>query len=225
MHGKTRKGNTYYACCYRISYGDKAAEAVGHGKWQYMREDAVLKVIDAFFATRIFGPERLSHFRSQSAALARELKTDNGADRERLSSQLSDIDQRIHRQLAAIENGVDPLLVGKRIEALKGEHQQTQAALTDLEIAARQNGAVDYEDARLVLDGIPDLGESLVTAEPKLRRSVFDAFRLSVEIDRNTSHLRVKALVSSAFTGARDLKSLVTNGGVAGAGFEPATFG
>jgi len=47
MHGKTRKDNTYYACCYRISYGDKAAEALGHGKWQYIREDALVKVIDA----------------------------------------------------------------------------------------------------------------------------------------------------------------------------------
>ena len=135
-----------------------------------------------------------------------------------MSSQLGDIEQRIRRQLTAIENGVDPLLVGERIEALKGEREQTQAALTDLEIAARENGAVDLEDARLVLDGIPDLGKSLTAAEPKLRRAVFDAFRLSVEIDRNAGHLRVKALVSSAFTGVRDLKSLVTNGGVAGAG-------
>ena len=39
MHGKERKGITYYACCYRIAYGDKAAEALGHGKWQYVRED------------------------------------------------------------------------------------------------------------------------------------------------------------------------------------------
>lgn len=39
MHGKERKGITYYACSYRISYGDKAAEALGHGKWHYVRED------------------------------------------------------------------------------------------------------------------------------------------------------------------------------------------
>lgn len=91
-------------------------------------------------------------------------------------------------------------------------------------MTARENGAVDFGDARLVLDSVPDLGESLAAAEPKLRRAVFDAFRLSVEIDRNAGRLRVKALVSSAFNGVGDLKSLVTNGGVAGEGFEPATF-
>jgi hypothetical protein len=88
--------------------------------------------------------------------------------------------QRIQRQLAAIENGVDPLLVGERIQALKGEREQTETVLTDLEIAARRNDVVDFEDARLVLDGIPDLGKSLA-ADPELRHAVFDALRLSAE--------------------------------------------
>jgi hypothetical protein len=59
MHGKERKGITYYACCYRIAYGDKAAAALGHGKWQYVREDLLLSVIDRFFHQHVFGPERL----------------------------------------------------------------------------------------------------------------------------------------------------------------------
>lgn len=179
----------------------------------------MLKVIDPFFATRIFGPEALPRFQAQSAAPARELQSDNGADRDRLKNQLADVERRITRQLAAIETGVDPHLVGERIEALKRERVETEAALNDLELEARRNGAVDLEDAREVLESLPDLGQALADAEPKLRRAVFDAFRLSVEIDRNAGHLRIKALVSSAFSGVRDLKQLVTNGGVAGAGF------
>jgi hypothetical protein len=35
--------------------------------------------------------------------------------------QLADIERRITRQIAAIETGVDPHLVGERIEALKSE--------------------------------------------------------------------------------------------------------
>ena len=225
MHGKTRKDNTYYACCYRISYGDKAAEALGHGKWQYIREDALVKVIDAFFATRVFGPKRLAHFRDQQAALAKEVHTDNGEERQRIAREVSDVEQRIERQLAAIESGVDPVLVGERIRALKDKREVAEAALAELEADDRQNGTVDPEEACAVLDGIPDLGELLAEADPQQRRAVFDAFRLSVEIDRNSGQLRLKALVSSAFSQARDLKSLVANGGVAGAGFEPATFG
>jgi len=62
-------------------------------------------------------------------------------------------------------------------------------------------------------------------ADSELRRRVFDAFRLSVSLDRNARQIHVKALVSSAFTKARDLQSLVANGFIAGAGFEPATSG
>ena len=44
MQGALRKGEpTYYTCGYRTSYGDRAAEAVGHGKWQYVREDSLIE--------------------------------------------------------------------------------------------------------------------------------------------------------------------------------------
>jgi len=153
MHGKERKGITYYACSYRISYGDKAAEALGHGTWQYVREDLLLEQIDRFFTTHVFAEDRLTRFR--------------------------------------------PELDGSR----NGE------------------ASIDVDDACAVLDGLPDLGDALARAEPELRRRVFDAFRLSVAIDKNAAQIPVKALVSSAFTKARDLQSLVANESIAGAGF------
>jgi DNA invertase Pin-like site-specific DNA recombinase len=69
MQGKHRKSSTYYTCGYRLSYGDTAAEATGHGKWQCVREDSLLTLIDAFFATRVFGADRLAPFRKQSSTL------------------------------------------------------------------------------------------------------------------------------------------------------------
>ncbi|HET6571145.1 MAG TPA: recombinase family protein [Solirubrobacterales bacterium] len=95
MQGKSRKGNTYYACGYRRSYGDTAAEATGHGKWQYVREDSLLTLIDAFFATRVFGPNRLAHFHKQSSTLAAEQESDSGSERARAVRRLSEVDQRI----------------------------------------------------------------------------------------------------------------------------------
>ncbi len=230
MHGRSRKGNTYYACCYRISYGDKAAEALGHGKWQYVREDTLLEAIDDFFATRIFGPERIAHFRSQYKALAAELQTGDGADRRRIESEVAEIDQRIERQLTAIENGVDPTVVGERIRKLKDEREHAEAALAETESDLHEQDGISqsFEQACEVLDNLPDLREALAKADPKTRRAVYEAFRLSVEIDRNAGEIRMKALVSSAFRNVRDLEGLtglVANGGIAGAGFEPATFG
>lgn len=179
MQGRGRKGEpTYYTCGYRTAYGDRAAEAVGHGKWQYVREDSLVPVVDSFFATRIFGPKRLAHFQAQSSALADELGRRESNKGKRVADQLGEIERRIERQLAAIEAGVDPVLVGERIRALKAEREDAQAVLAQLEGARRDSTAVDPEDAAAVLAPLPDLGKALAAAHPEQRRAVFDAFRL-----------------------------------------------
>ena len=79
-----------------------------------------------------------------------------------------------------------------------------------------------------MLDSLPDLSKPLAKADPELRRSVYEAFQPGIELDRNKPETRLKALVSSAFSTASDLDDLagmVANGVIAGAGFEPATFG
>jgi DNA invertase Pin-like site-specific DNA recombinase len=209
MQGRSRKDEpTYYTCGYRSSYGDRAAEAVGHGKWQYVREDSLVTLIDSFFTTRVFGADRLAHFRAQTSSLTSELKSSNGDKRKRIAQQLSEVDQRIERQLAAIEAGVDPVLVGERIRSLKAERELATAVLARLEDSQRDSTSVGPEVACAVLDALPDLGESLAAADPELRRAVFDAFRLRVEIDRNSGQIRLKALVSSAFGEATNLSDL-----------------
>ena len=225
MQGKHRKTSTYYTCGYRRSYGDTAAEATGHGKWQYVREDSLLTLIDAFFASRVFGPDRLAHFRRQSSTLAAEQEGRDGAERTRAVRRLGEVDQRIERQLGAIEAGVDPALVGERIRELKAERQEVEAAIAQLDHEQRNGEGFDVEEAAAVLDSLPDLSKPLAEADPELRRSVFEAFRLRVEIDRNAGLIRLKALVSSAFGEAKDLSDVCATTAIAGAGFEPATFG
>ncbi len=209
MQGRARKEEpTYYTCGYRTSYGDRAAEAVGHGKWQYVREDSLVRLIDSFFATRIFGADRLDHFRAQSSTLASDLQNRNGDKRKRIAKQLGEVDQRIERQLAAIEAGVDPMVVGKRIGALKTEREEAEVALAQLEDSRRDSTTADPDDALAVLGALHDFGKRLAAADPEVRRAVFDAFRLRVEIDRNAGQIRLKALVSSAFGEVTDLSDL-----------------
>jgi hypothetical protein len=167
MQGKIRKGNTYYACGYRIAYGDNAAEALGHGKWQYIREDRLTDCIDQFY---IFGPNAVAHFRSQHAALAPTLNDKATEQRERTVRGLADLDQRIARQIAAIEAGVDPVLVGERIRALKAERQQTETTLATLDLERRQRATLDLDDACAVLGALPDLSKPLAKADPELLR-------------------------------------------------------
>ncbi len=144
------------------------------------------------------------------------------APEEEWDSEEEDGDEPEER---AIEAGVDPTLVRDRVETLKAERDELQAALAELDDAARTDTAIDLDDACEILDSLPNLTEALALADPELRRRVFDAFRLAVALDRNAGQIRVKALISSAFTKSRDLQNLVANGAIAGAGFEPATSG
>jgi hypothetical protein len=48
----------------------------GHGKWQYVREDALLPIIDGFFEQHLFGEQRIARFLEQRATLAGELRSE-----------------------------------------------------------------------------------------------------------------------------------------------------
>ncbi len=186
MHGKERKGITYYACCYRIAYGDKAAEALGHGKWQYVREDALLPAIDRFFATNIFGAQRIHHLRAQHADLGRSIATEDTRDQRR-REQIADVEHRIELQIRAIEAGVEPALVSTRIDALKHEQRDLQRALTAAERSTAGRPHTDLDSACEILDQLPLLKNEFAEADPELRRQVLDAFKFSSKRSTATS--------------------------------------
>jgi len=130
----------------------------------------------------------------------------------------------------SIESGVDPVLVGERFQALKGERQQSETALAQLDLLQRERIGLDLAEAYAyaVLDSLPDLSKPLAKADPELRRSVYEAFQFGIELDPNRPEIRLKALVSSAFSTTKDLHDLagkVANGVIAGAGLirDPAT--
>ena len=52
---------------------------------------------------------------------------------------------------------------------------------------------------------MPDLSAALAGADPETRHALYEAFRLRVEIDRNPGQIRLKALVSSAFSEIKGL--------------------
>ena len=56
-------------CDYGRTYGNEAADQIdGHGQWLSIREDALLPLVEQFFAERIFGPMRLDKLARQLRA-------------------------------------------------------------------------------------------------------------------------------------------------------------
>ena len=85
------------------------------------------------------------------------------------------------------------------------------------------------------LGRIPDLTPLLTTAPTEIKRQVFDAFGLQITYDKLQRRIEISATISDtvaeALENAKSLPeealvhSLVAPRDIAGAGFEPATFG
>jgi hypothetical protein len=104
--------------------------------------------------------------------------------------------------------GIDPTLVGDRIRALKTEREEVEAKLAQLDHARTDSDAIDPDEAAEILASMPDLSAALAEADPETRYALYESFRLRVEIDRNAGQIRLKALVSSAFSEIKGLSEL-----------------
>jgi hypothetical protein len=79
---------------------------------------------------------------------------------------------------------------------------------------------------------VPDLSESLRTASTQVKRQVFEAFDLQSAVDRTEGRVEISATVSEEVARALNTKDPLAREGlavvpkdIAGARFEPATFG
>ena len=230
MYGRERKSHRYYCCDYARSYGEEAAAQIPeHGKWIYLREDRLLPLVEKFFAERIFGPMRVERLGRQLRAQGRRSKGKARDAQSRLRREVADLDRRVGLQLNALEEGIEPELVGQRIAELRAEKDRAEGALREL---APNAAEPDGEELAATLSRIADLSQALRDAPAPLKRQVFEAFCLEVRYDKVERRIEVSATVSEAvakaFENAKDLPaeaSSVTTRDIAGAGFEPATFG
>ena len=196
MQGKCRKKSPTYNCGYGATYSDNAAvEVHGGAKWVSLREDALLPLVEDFFAERIFGPLRLEKLAAQlnshdkSAAKAGKLKA------SRLQTALADLDRKLKAQVCSTEEGVPADIVRERIAELTVEREAAQHELDQLtpgEVAA------DHDHLARRLSRLPDLAEQLHGASPEVQREVFQAFELRVEFDKGNGRIGISTTVSEA---------------------------
>jgi site-specific DNA recombinase len=234
MQGKTRKGHVYHSCGYGASYGDTAATDIHTGqKYVSLREDALLPLAERFFSERVWGPMRLQKLAQQLRGYDRERKKSGQVLVTRLRQQITGADRNIAAQVRAIEAGIEPEIVKARIEELEADKRAAQTVLDATppdEIEAEN----DHLAERLAL--IPDLTKQLRDATPAVKRQIFQAFELRIEFDKARNSVNISATVTEAIaqafenTKALQWEGLAADGvvpvsDIAGAGFEPATFG
>ena len=230
MYGRKRKQHTYLTCDYGRTYGKTAADQIdGHGQWLSLREDALLPLVETFFAQRIFGPMRLEKLERQLLAHQRSTRRGSAAVQRRLRESIADLDERIGRQIEALERGIEPDLIAKRIAKLRKDKETAEAELRVLHPS--DPGSDATESLREALRRMPDLSQGLRDAPAEVKRQVFDAFGLQIVYDKPNRRIEISATITEAIAhalhNAEDLpqEAFVAHTDIAGAGFEPATFG
>jgi Sec-independent protein translocase protein TatA len=97
-----------------------------------IREDALVPLVERFFSERIFGPMRLDKLARQMRAHQKAAaKAATGAQKQ-LRDEVADLDHRIGKQIEALEEGVEPQLVSKRIEKLRRDKEAAEIELRAL---------------------------------------------------------------------------------------------
>jgi site-specific DNA recombinase len=231
MYGRSRKDHVYMTCDYGRTYGKVAADQIdGHGQWLSVREDVLVPLVERFFAERIFGPMRLEKLARQLKAHRKRSRGQADKAIKALREEVAELDRRIGAQIEALEAGVEPALVRKRIEKLRTDKEKAEIELRGLDPVSA--GPEAKEGLPELLGRIPDLSQTLHEAPPELKRQVFEAFGLRIAYDKVERRIEISATISEAVAKAlekaEDLPeevSSVARRDIAGAGFEPATFG
>jgi hypothetical protein len=123
---------------------------------------------------------------------------------------------------------MEPDLVGPRLQRLREAKEKAEIELRALTPVQRDSEATD---PAALLARLPDLSQALRQASPGLKRQVFEAFGLQITYDKLQRRIEISVTISEAVAEALEntkslpKEALVTRMDIAGAGFEPATFG
>jgi hypothetical protein len=156
-------------------------------------------------------------------------RTGDPAQQRQLRDQIADLDRRIGLQIQALEQEIEPELIGQRIAALREAKEAAEIDLRALTPPAIDSAPPEAPEA--LLARLPDLTQALHDAPPQIKRQVFDAFGLKITYDKTSRRIEISATISHAIAdalhNAKDLPTEVPSvepTDIAGAGFEPAAF-
>jgi site-specific DNA recombinase len=226
-----QKGSNWYRCQYGYLRGKAAADVSGHPRVLGVKEDVLLEVVRAFMAERLFGDDRLRLLAEHAAEATGEDWKEHDAEMSRLRREKAKIEKALYQQALRLEEHDDPdhpvvKLATQRIEALSEQEATIAASIASLD-RNRPDGT-DPAEVEAMLDAIPDLRSALAEADGEELVELFDAFDIAVSYDKPEATLEVSAslrnhLPERALELATAGRSQVDD--IAGAGFEPATFG
>ncbi|WP_189060254.1 recombinase family protein [Longimycelium tulufanense] len=198
MFGKTRHQHAYYVCAPKRDYVPKE-----HPVSIFVREDALVDKLNAFFAHHVFGAYR-RHLLDASIRIL-----DAAAHQEReqrvaaLRRSIADTEAKIKRTVRNLELVDDPdrdLIrdINERRAELRAQKQQFESQLAEVEERILHAPNPD------LIDALPVAKIQIDELSDDLARALFEALRLEIHYNKHTNQATCRiTLTGQTITAAR----------------------
>jgi site-specific DNA recombinase len=235
MEGTYQRDSKWYRCRFSTSRGQVAADVAGHPRALQIKEELILDELLDFMGRRLFGPARLRLLRDDLARTIADDWREHDAELQRLEREIEDLDRGLYRQALRLEEHDDPdhpvvVLAKRRIAELSARREAAAEAIAALE-AERPDGSRPAE-IEAMLAAVPDLRPALRSASEEELAEILERFEVEAVYDKARRTLELAATITPELVPeaekTRPPSGRSGNSGqisIAGAGFEPATFG
>lgn len=203
MRGVERKRLTYYQCWLKGNNRGRPELYESHPKTVLVRETGILEAVSAFYADRVFGPQRRELFltdlthRDDTAVREREQK------RERAQHALAEVQKRQANLLRQVEESEpdDPFARGlrDRYNELDQERQAMLRTIVELDAAEEAEPVGPSLDTLDLLDALPYLETNLALAPEPLLRQLFELTQLKIELQGDVEHITLTIRLPAAY--------------------------
>lgn len=192
MYGNHRHHSADYMCHPMSNNRGRPDKYAGHEKAAYLREDAVLDAVSAFYADRVFGPHRRDLLAADLATVDDRETGQREAERERLQRTLADLAHRQHNVMRQAQDCEpdDPFAQGLR-QTYNDLETQRRAALADLDAINQATPARLTGDDADLLDALPYLTVNLAQAPEPLLRNLFEITNLAIQLHHGSDHATI----------------------------------
>lgn len=159
-----------------------------HPKALYVREDVVVRALDAWLPTLVD---------ADLLAGAQEPDRATTARQQDLRRRVAAIDQATRNLVAALEAGTDPMAVQPRLAELRAEREVASRELTD----TAADEVLGADDIQRILDELGGLEHVLRTAEPGEKALVYASLGLTLRYQPDQNRVVATADLGRVLSG------------------------
>ncbi|GAA5109076.1 recombinase family protein [Haloechinothrix salitolerans] len=185
MIGDRRRDVIYYLCWPPKNNRGRPWHSLGHTNALRIREDELLDEVCAFYAERVFGPDRRALLLADIPAADDQATREREAQCKRLQRTLADITRRQDAILRQAQTGDpdDPFTKALRSTYNDLESQKAASSAAITKLSENNNRHQITDDDLAVLDALPFLEANLAHAPERTQRRLFELTRLNIRMN------------------------------------------